>query len=148
MFFVFRLHIKNSLPEWRPPRLLYKWWLKNKSKHKNKKKTYSFKLWIRVFVGTFAFCILKVLLDYLTKEGFTKEVHELIERLMPNMALNKNNSTVNTNDTEVTNQSRNLFKSDQSRTFKQLSLYPRVFLLLQESWYFLFFSLYLNILIF
>ena len=60
---------------------------------------------------------------------------------MPNVA-NKNTATTsadsthinnNTNDTDITNQSRNLFNSDHNLTFKQLKLYPRVFLLLQET---------------
>lgn len=67
---------------------------------------------------------IRVLLDYLKNQGYKKDVHELIERLMPNMKT--------ANDNDVTNQSRNIFNSDLSLSFKQLRLYPRVFLLLQE----------------
>lgn len=37
------------------------------------------------------------------------------------------------NPATVTNQSRNLFNSNLESSFKELNLYPRVFLLLQES---------------
>jgi hypothetical protein len=68
---------------------------------------------------------IKVLLDYLTNQGYNKNVNELIERLMPN-------TKSATTDETVTNQSRNLFNSNLNLTFKQMSLYPRVALLLQE----------------
>lgn len=50
----------------------------------------------------------------MNREGYFKSKYELIERAL-----------------SVNNQSRNLFTSDISQTFKQLNLYPRVFLMLQ-----------------
>ena len=65
-------------------------------------------------------------MDYLVNDGFKLKGFELIERLMPNMIQKSG-------DESSTNQSRNLFNSDTNLTFKQLNLFPRVFLLLQES---------------
>lgn len=85
----------------------------------------------------------KELAEYLKKQGYKKKTHELIERLMPNIKPSQSNeislsqTTIISNDLSnliITNQSRNLFslENDQSVTFKELNLFPRVFLLLQE----------------
>ncbi len=82
--------------------------------------------------------------DYLIGQGFNTKNYELIERLMPNFGSNSQvtvattSANANTHDNSqsilnITEQSRNLFKSDPNQTFKQLKLFPRVFLLLQES---------------
>jgi hypothetical protein len=71
---------------------------------------------------------LKQLLDYLTSTGYKKSTHDLIERLMPNLP-----SSAIQNDNQITNQSRNLFESDSNLTLKELKLYPRICLLVQES---------------
>ena len=61
---------------------------------------------------------LKILIDYLKKEGYSKIRYELIERATTSQLVNK---------------SRNLFNADLNSTFKQLNLYPRTFLLLQDT---------------
>ncbi|CAF0951978.1 unnamed protein product [Brachionus calyciflorus] len=82
----------------------------------------------------------KDLAEYLKNQGYNKKTHELIERLMPNIKpveINSSQTTKISNDLSnlnITNQSRNLFnlENDQKVTFKDLNLFPRVFLLLQE----------------
>jgi hypothetical protein len=94
----------------------------------------------------------KLLLDHLSKEGFRSRSHELIERLMPTYrggsvvsttAATRSSSSQNessqtkaiSNEMSMLaiNQSRNLLNGDHSTlTFKELNLFPRVFLLLQE----------------
>jgi len=91
---------------------------------------------------------LKELHDYLISQGFSPKQYELIERLMPNFGSTPQAASVvattsaNASDNKhadtpsilsITQQSRNLFNSDLNSTFKQLKLFPRVFLLLQES---------------
>ena len=86
--------------------------------------------------------LLKELVVYLINQGYDTKQYELIERLMPNF--NAQNSIATTSASaaqqqepisilNITQQSRNLFNSDLKLTFKQLKLFPRVFLLLQES---------------
>lgn len=92
----------------------------------------------------------KDLVEYLNKQKYKKQSHELIERLMPNItaavcsgdvkaSTSKQKENLNTSLSSdlsnliITNQSRNLFNLDnQNLTFKDLNLFPRVFLLLQE----------------
>lgn len=87
-------------------------------------------------------CKFKELIDYLKKQGFKKKSHELIERLMPTI---KNSEPCEPNSSQtstiskdlsnliITNQSRNLFNfENDDKNFKDLNLFPRVFLLLQE----------------
>lgn len=84
---------------------------------------------------------LKYLIEYLIKDGFRLDTHELIERLMPNFLTANKPTTSSSSDTsnevgsilDITEQSRNLFHKDPNLTFKQLKLYPRVALLLQEA---------------
>ncbi len=71
------------------------------------------------------------------------DTHELIERLMPTFLSSNpkpstfSSSTCETGETisilDITEQSRNLFHKDPNLTFKELKLYPRVALLLQEA---------------
>jgi hypothetical protein len=63
----------------------------------------------------------------MTSTGYKKSTHELIERLMPNLPPSIQN------DNLITNQSRNIFDSDSNLTLKELKLYPRICLLVQES---------------
>ncbi len=60
-----------------------------------------------------------MLITYLNKEGYSSKKYELIERILGPQIKEQN--------------SRNLFNLNQKSTFKDLNLYPRVFLLLQES---------------
>jgi hypothetical protein len=77
-------------------------------------------------------CKIKYLTDYLIKEGFRLDTHELIERLMPTFMRPKQDGPEGGSILDITEQSRNLFHKDPNLTFKQLNLYPRVALLLQE----------------
>ncbi len=63
---------------------------------------------------------LNVLVDILAKKGFRRRTHSLVERIMLPSASNS----------EI--QSRNLLKETRSKTFKDLNLFPRVFLMVQE----------------
>jgi hypothetical protein len=64
---------------------------------------------------------IKVLFDYLKKEGYTKPRYDLIERaIIPAKA-------------DSSAESRNLFNTDLNSSFKQLGLYPRILLLLQDT---------------
>jgi hypothetical protein len=92
----------------------------------------------------------KLLTSYLSKQGFVSKSHELIERLMPTYrgattttstapaACSSHDSSQTkaiSNDMSMLaiNQSRNLLNSaNASFTFRELNLFPRVFLLLQE----------------
>lgn len=76
-------------------------------------------------------CKIKYLTEYLIKDGFRLDTHELIERLMPTFMKSKPQEEGSILD--ITEQSRNLFHKDPNMTFKQLNLYPRVALLLQET---------------
>lgn len=76
-------------------------------------------------------CKIKYLTEYLIKDGFRLDTHELIERLMPTFMKPKPQEEGSILD--ITEQSRNLFHKDPNLTFKQLNLYPRVALLLQET---------------
>lgn len=60
--------------------------------------------------------LFKLLVEYLHTQGYRSTKYELIERLLPNEQ----------------KPSRNLLNINLKQTFKQLNLYPRVFLLLQE----------------
>lgn len=93
-------------------------------------------------------CKFRQLVDYLRQLGYKKKSHELIERLMPTIMNSKMNEPAETKPTTssstqtqisndmsnllLTNQSRNLLNSDDNLTYKQLNLYPRTFLLLQQ----------------
>ena len=88
----------------------------------------------------------------MSQQGFKSKKHELIERLMPtfksqtnaqpqvqdsstDLNLSNNESTKISNELSnlAINQSRNLLNLENSiLTFKELNLFPRVFLLLQE----------------
>jgi hypothetical protein len=95
----------------------------------------------RLDFSTSGDCKLKFLTEYLIKEGFRMDTHELIERLMPTFMACNNKPSTSLSSSEnsevisvldITEQSRNLFHKDPNLTFKQLKLYPRVALLLQE----------------
>lgn len=87
----------------------------------------------------------KNLVDQLRQRGYKKKSYELIERIMPGMppavavpvvpATSSSQISTELSNLAITtlNHSRNLFNlTDQTQTFKELKLYPRVFLLLQE----------------
>lgn len=87
----------------------------------------------------------KDLVDYLIKQGYNRKSYELIERLMPTIKQQTETSSEECTSSQkisndlskliITNQSRNLFNLDNlgiKMTFKELNLFPRVFLLLQE----------------
>jgi hypothetical protein len=82
--------------------------------------------------------LIKELADYLIKDGFNTKQFELIERLMPNFMEQNSTATTSADANQppsilsITQQSRNLFNTSFDLTFKQLNLFPRVFLLLQE----------------
>lgn len=87
----------------------------------------------------------KNLVDQLRQRGYKKKSYELIERIMPGIppavavpvvpASSSSQISTELSNLAITtlNHSRNLFNlTDQTQTFKELKLYPRVFLLLQE----------------
>jgi len=76
---------------------------------------------------------IKILIEYLNNKGYRKPNYELIERTMSNLSRAKTSSdTSDANEPTVKAASRDIFSAAQSSTFKQLNLYPRVFLLIQE----------------
>ncbi|RNA27208.1 UBX domain-containing [Brachionus plicatilis] len=87
-------------------------------------------------------CKFKELVNYLKKQGFKNKTHELIERLMPTIKSSEPTEPSSSQTTKIskdlsnliiTNQSRNLFNfENEDKSFKELNLFPRVFLLLQE----------------
>lgn len=63
---------------------------------------------------------INALVDILAKKGYRRRTHSLVERMMmPGVSYS-----------EI--QSRNLLKENRSKTFKELNLFPRVFLMVQE----------------
>ena len=83
----------------------------------------------------------RLLIDYLSKDGFKATCYELIERLMPTLKPPVSVASSPTMSQKISadlsnlaiNQSRNLLFFDNAMfTFKELNLFPRVFLLLQE----------------
>jgi hypothetical protein len=81
------------------------------------------------------------LIDYLTKQGYNCKRYELIERLMPQFKPSNNDLNTTSESQKISNdlsnlainQSRNLLRFENSiLTFKELNLFPRVALLLQE----------------
>lgn len=96
----------------------------------------------RLDFGTSGECKFKELIDYLKNQGFRYKSHELIERLMPTIKSSEpcepsssqtSNLSKGLSNLIITNQSRNLFSfENEDKTFKELNLFPRVFLLLQE----------------